>query len=58
LLFSVKELLWAYLVNGVGIAQTVLGHTSTDMGMAHYSHLSEKIEHMREVATRAAATSH
>ena len=48
------------LVNGVGIAQTaeLLGHTSTDMVMRHYSHLSEKVEHMREAATRAAATSH
>jgi integrase len=44
------------LVNGVGIAQTaeLLGHTSTDMVMRHYSHLSEKVEHMREAATKAA----
>jgi integrase len=44
------------LVNGVGIAQVaeLLGHTSTEMVMRHYSHIAGKIDHMREAAMRAA----
>jgi integrase len=45
------------LVNGVGIAQVaeLLGHTSTDMVMRHYSHIAGKIDHMREAAMKAAS---
>jgi integrase len=45
------------LVNGVGIAQVaeLLGHTSTEMVMRHYSHIAGKIDHMREAAMRAAS---
>ena len=44
------------LVNGVGIAQVaeLLGHTSTEMVMRHYSHIAGKIDHMREAAMKAA----
>jgi len=43
------------LENGVGIAQVaeLLGHTSTDMVMRHYGHLSQKVQHMREMAAKA-----
>jgi integrase len=43
------------LMNGVGIAQVaeLLGHTSTDMVMRHYQHLSQKVDHMRELAAKA-----
>ncbi len=36
------------LINGVGIAQVaeLLGHTSTEMVMRHYSHIAGKIDHM------------
>jgi integrase len=44
------------LVNGVGIAQVaeLLGHTSTEMVMRHYSHIAGNIGHMREAAMKAA----
>jgi integrase len=44
------------LVNGVGIAQVaeLLGHTSTDMVMRHYSHIAGNVGHMREAAMKAA----
>ncbi len=44
------------LVNGVGIAQVaeLLGHTSTEMVMRHYSHIAGKVGHMREAAMKAA----
>jgi len=44
------------LVNGVGIAQVaeLLGHTSTEMVMRHYSHIAGKIDHMRDAAMKAA----
>jgi integrase len=47
------------LVNGVGIAQVaeLLGHTSTEMVMKHYSHIAGKIDHMREAAIKAAGKS-
>jgi integrase len=43
------------LVNGVGIAQVaeLVGHTSTDMVMRHYSKLSQQVTHMRDAARRA-----
>jgi len=43
------------LENGVGIAQVaeLLGHTSTDMVMKHYSKLSRRVQHLRDMATRA-----
>jgi integrase len=43
------------LENGVGVAQVaeLLGHTSTDMVMSHYQHLSEKREHLRLAAIQA-----
>jgi integrase len=46
------------LVNGVGIAQVaeLLGHTSTEMVMRHYSHIAGNVGHMREAATKAAST--
>jgi integrase len=45
------------LVNGVGIAPVaeLLGHTSTDMVMRHYSHIAGNVEHMRDAATKAAS---
>ncbi len=45
------------LVNGVGIAQVaeLLGHTSTDMVMRHYSHIASKVDHMRDAAMKAAS---
>jgi integrase len=45
------------LVNGVGIAHVaeLLGHTSTVMVSNTYSHLSEKVGHMREAALKAAS---
>ncbi|MHB1424678.1 MAG: hypothetical protein ACYC3I_16030 [Gemmataceae bacterium] len=44
------------LVNGVGIAQVaeLLGHTSTEMVMKHYSHIAGNVAHMREAAVKAA----
>jgi integrase len=46
------------LVNGVGIAQVaeLLGHTSTEMVMRHYSHIAGKVDHMREAAMKAASS--
>ncbi|MFO0849920.1 MAG: site-specific integrase [Gemmataceae bacterium] len=43
------------LENGVGIAQVaeLLGHSSTDMVMKHYSKLSQRVQHLREMASRA-----
>jgi hypothetical protein len=43
-------------VGGVGIAQVaeLLGHTSTEIVMRHYSHIAGKIDHMREAAMKAA----
>jgi integrase len=43
-------------VSGVGIAQVaeLLGHTSTEMVMRHYSHIAGKVGHMREAAMKAA----
>jgi hypothetical protein len=39
----------------VGIAQVaeLLGHTSTEMVMRHYSHIAGNIGHMREAAMKA-----
>jgi integrase len=43
------------LEQGLGVAQAaeLLGHTSTDMGMQHYQHLSEKREHLLQAARQA-----
>lgn len=43
------------LERGVGIAQVaeLLGHTSTDMVMRHYSKLSQRVQHLRDMAARA-----
>jgi integrase len=43
------------LENGVGVAQVaeLLGHTDTQMVMRHYSHLNQRVTHMREQAARA-----
>jgi integrase len=43
------------LEQGVGVAQVaeLLGHTSTDMVMQHYQHLSEKREHLLQAARQA-----
>jgi integrase len=43
------------LERGVGVAQVaeLLGHTSTDMVMRVYSHLDQRVRHMREQAERA-----
>ena len=43
------------LENGVGIAQVaeLLGHSSTEMVMKHYSKLSQRVQHLREMASRA-----
>ena len=43
------------LENGVGIDQVaeLLGRSSTDMVMGHYSKLSQRVRHMREMASRA-----
>jgi integrase len=43
------------LMNGVGVAQVaeLLGHTSTDMVMRHYSKLSQKVDHLRDAALKA-----
>ena len=35
-------------------AEDLLGHTSTEMVMRHYSHIAGKIDHMREAAMKAA----
>jgi len=45
------------LENGVGIAQVaeLLGHADTTMVSKHYSMLSERVQHLREMATKAAA---
>lgn len=46
------------LENGVGVAQVaeLLGHTSTEMLMKHYSMLSQRVQHLREMAQKATAT--
>lgn len=43
------------LENGVGIAQVaeLLGHTDTTMVMKHYSLLSQRVEHLRDMAKKA-----
>jgi site-specific recombinase XerD len=43
-------------VNGFGMAQVaeLIGHTSTEMVMKHYSHIAGNVTHMREAAGRAA----
>lgn len=43
------------LENGVGVAQVaeLLGHTSAEMVMQHYQHLSEKREHLKQAALQA-----
>ena len=43
------------LENGVGIAQVaeLLGHTDTTMVSKHYSMLSQKVQHLREMAQKA-----
>jgi integrase len=43
------------LEQGVGVAQVaeLLGHTTTDMVMQHYQHLSEKREHLLQAAQQA-----
>ncbi len=43
------------LERGVGVAQVaeLLGHTDTRMVMHHYSHLNQKVAHMREAARLA-----
>jgi site-specific recombinase XerD len=45
------------LENGVGVAEVaeLLGHRDTKMLMKHYQHLSQKREHMRQAAIRAAS---
>jgi integrase len=44
------------LEKGVGVAQVaeLLGHKSTDMVMRHYSKLSQRVKHMRDMAAKAA----
>ncbi|MGH7602499.1 MAG: tyrosine-type recombinase/integrase [Gemmatimonadaceae bacterium] len=46
----------AALENGVGIAQVaeLLGHTDTRMVSRHYAHLSQKVQHMKDAAKKAA----
>ena len=46
------------LENGVGVAQVaeLLGHTDTTMVMKHYSMLSERVGHLREMARKATGT--
>src|SRR5262249_15080935 len=43
------------LENGVGIAQVaeLLGNNDTRMVSRHYSHLNQKVAHMREAAAKA-----
>jgi len=43
------------LENGVGIAQVaeLLGHSDTTMVMKHYSMLSQRVEHLRDMAKKA-----
>lgn len=43
------------LENGVGIAQVaeLLGHTSTEMVMRHYSKLGTRVRHLRDMAAKA-----
>ena len=43
------------LEKGVGVAQVaeLVGHSSTEMVMRHYSQLQERVAHMREMANRA-----
>ena len=45
------------LANGVPIADMaeLVGHASTEMISKHYSHLNQKIEHLRNAACRATA---
>jgi integrase len=47
------------LERGVGIAHVaeLLGHSDTRMVSAHYGHLNQKVEHMREAAKKAAGVS-
>ncbi len=47
------------LVNGVGIAQVaeLMGHVNTSMVSEHYAHLAGNVQHMREVAKKAAGNS-
>ena len=44
------------LVNGVGIAHVaeLMGHVDTSMVSQHYAHLAGNVQHMREVAKKAA----
>jgi hypothetical protein len=42
------------IVGGIDIAE-LLGHTSTEMVMRHYSPIAGKIDHMREAAMKAAS---
>jgi integrase len=44
------------LVNGVGIAHVaeLMGHVDTSMVASHYAHLAGNVQHMREVARKAA----
>lgn len=44
------------LENGVGVAQVaeLLGHTGTEMVMRHYSKLSQRVQHLRDMAAKAA----
>ncbi len=43
------------LENGVGVAQVaeLLGHSSTEMVMKHYSMLSQRVSHLRDMAKKA-----
>jgi integrase len=43
------------LQNGVGVAQVaeLLGHTTTEMVMKHYSHIREQTNYMRKIAEQA-----
>ncbi len=43
------------LENGVGVAQVseLLGHTTTEMVMKHYSMLSQRVQHLRDMALKA-----
>jgi integrase len=47
------------LVNGVGIAHVaeLMGHVDTSMVSSHYAHLAGNVQHMREVARKAAGKS-
>ncbi len=47
------------LVNGVGIAHVaeLMGHVDTSMVSQHYAHLAGNVQHMRDVAKKAAGNS-